>query len=365
MFSRLTKTTQSLAYLALIYISWKWFVGELDWSYSVACVSLSALWLGLTAYDSRELFRNYFDVLSRLKIILPLLFGLALSGLALLAPNHASETIISLNVFDWKLISLTPLKLFAIGELVGWGLLYLSYRRNKNRYKTQGHGPLPKGAWVNPHPDALQDGDLILTSGRVAKRLHETVGHGEMVMQINGKRSTWSSFMDRGAVVQDLKEVAETNLKYGHYVALRLSKPLDDTQKQIAPQLVAIMLEQNKRWKEETLTRRLAFYQRFHLPQFLRKLIDKKLPVSGYDWWGLFTGRLARDHWTCIGAVLDLYGRLGIKTNNYGTGLFGLGTGLLDPIKPVRFLGDGAFRLLNDSDKLAFEATLNSSSSPT
>lgn len=355
MFARLTKTTQSLAYLALIYVSWKWFSGELDWNFSIACVSLSALWLGLTTYDSRALFRSYFDLLSRLKVILPLLFGLSLSGLALLAPNHSSETILSWNVLSRQLITVTPLKLFAIGEILGWGLLYISYRRNKNRYKTQGHGPLPKGAWVNPHPDALQDGDLILTSGRVAKQLRETVGHGEMVMEINGRRSTWSSFMDRGAVVQDLKEVAETNLKYGHYIALRLTKPLNDRQKQVAPPLIAIMLEQNKLWKEATLARRQAFYRRFHLPQFLRNFIDKKLPVSGYDWWGLFTGRLASDHWTCIGAVLELYGRLGVKTNTYGTGLFGLGTGLLDPIMPVRFLGDTAFHLLNDSDRLSFE----------
>ncbi|CAN5127712.1 hypothetical protein BH11CYA1_BH11CYA1_06570 [soil metagenome] len=356
MFSRLTKTTQSLAYLALIYISWKWFAGELDWNFSVACVSLSALWLALTTYESRGLFLSYFDILSRLKVILPLLFGLALAGLAILAPNHVSETALNLQLGHWQIIKLTPLKVFAISEVLGWAMLYFSYRRNRNRYKTQGHGPLPKGAWVNPHPDALQDGDLILTSGRVAKRLHETVGHGEMVIEINGQRSTWSSFMERGAVVQNLREVAETNLKYGHYIALRLSKPLDSRQKEIAPQLVAIMLEQNQQYKGATLARRLAFYQRFHLPQFLRNLIDKKVPVSGYDWWGLFTGRLARDHWTCIGAVLDLYGRLGIKTNNYGTGLIGLGTGLLDPIKPVRFLGDSAFRLLNESDRATFEA---------
>jgi hypothetical protein len=57
-------------------------------------------------------------------------------------------------------------------------------------------------------------------------------------------------------------------------------------------------------------------------------------------------GRLAEDRWTCIGACLELYERLGVKTNTYGTGLLGFGTTLFDPIMPVRFLSDPAFRLL-------------------
>ncbi len=351
MFTRLTKTAQSLAYLALTYISWKWFMGDLDWNFSIACLSLSALWLALTYYDSRELFRNYFDVLSRLKVILPLAFGLVLSALALAAPNHATETVLHLA----PAVTLTPTKIFALVEIVGWAALYFSYRRNKSRYTTQGHGPLPQNAWVNPDPGALQPGDLILTSGRVAKRLHETVGHGELVIELDGQMRTWSSFMDKGAVVQSLADVAASNLKYGHYVAMRLTTPLSDEQKTITPALIAIMLRQNAQWKAATQAKRAAFFKRFHVPGALCRLIESKLPVSGYDWWGLFTGRVAKDHWTCIGACLELCSRLGIKTNDYGTGVLGLGTGLFDPIKPVRFLGDTAFHLLDLNDKRAFE----------
>jgi hypothetical protein len=52
--------------------------------------------------------------------------------------------------------------------------------------------------------------------------------------------------------------------------------------------------------------------------------------------------RLAQDRWTCIGACLDLYERLGVRTNPYGTGLLGFGTTLFDSIMSVRFLSDRA-----------------------
>ena len=58
-------------------------------------------------------------------------------------------------------------------------------------------------------------------------------------------------------------------------------------------------------------------------------------------------GRLTQDRWTCIGACLELYRRLGVPTASYGTGLLGFGTTLFDPIMPVRFLSDPAFRLLS------------------
>jgi hypothetical protein len=361
MFARLTKTVQSLAYIALIYVSYKWISGELDWNFSVACVTLSALWLGLTAHEMTALFRSYFDILSRAKVIIPLLFGLALGGLTMLAPLHASEGYLDLSSIlpfwpDALDVRLTTLKMIGAVEIIFWCALYFAYRHNKSKYQTQGHGPLPKGAWISPDPLALQEGDLILTSGRVAKRLHETVGHGEVVIVLDGKLCTWSSFMEKGAVVQDLKEVAESNLKYGHYVAMRLSKPLDAGQTAVIKPLIEIMLRQNAEWKQTTLAKRDAFFRKFHFPTALRNFINKKVPVSGYDWWGLFTGRLAGDHWTCIGAVLELYARVGVKTNAYGTGLFGLGTGILDPIKPVRFLGDPAFRLLDQNDRAAFNA---------
>jgi hypothetical protein len=45
-----------------------------------------------------------------------------------------------------------------------------------------------------------------------------------------------------------------------------------------------------------------------------------------------------------------------VPVGNYGTGLLGLGTGLFDPIMPVRLLGDKAYRLVDLKDRAAFEA---------
>ena len=84
------------------------------------------------------------------------------------------------------------------------------------------------------------------------------------------------------------------------------------------------------------------------LPARLRERLLRALHTEGYDWLGLFMGRIADERWTCIGACLELYRRLGVATNPYGTGLLGVGTTLFDPIMPVRFLSDPAFRLLTD-----------------
>ena len=70
--------------------------------------------------------------------------------------------------------------------------------------------------------------------------------------------------------------------------------------------------------------------------------------INGYDFGGLISGRLASDHWTCIGACMQVYTRIGVPIQDYGVGLFGLGTGWLDPILPVRFLYDPAMTVLHE-----------------
>jgi hypothetical protein len=339
MFHRLTKISESFAYLGLGYISYLFFAGHLDLHFSFACVLLSGLWLVLTTTQMHTLLRTYFDVLSRLKVRIPLTIGVALSGLAGYAAWSSAHT---------------PLLVVAGLELSGWLAVYVNYKRTSALYRKQGHGPLPKGAWVNPDPGALQEGDLILTSGRMANTLHETVGHGEIVVQVEGKMMSFSSYMEHGTSLTPLKVVTDGNSKRGHYIIMRLTQPLSDTQRAIMPSLVAIMLNQTEQWKAQAMANRQSFYKRFHVPGFVQRFVDKKLPITGYDWTGLFTGRLATDHWTCIASVLELLHRVGVKTNDYGTGLLGLGTGLFDPIMPVRFLSDPAFRLLTEVDEKAY-----------
>ena len=87
--------------------------------------------------------------------------------------------------------ALTPLDRYAaIAEIFGWMYIYYVYRVNQHKFKKQGFGPVPLNTWVSPPASALTAGDLILTSGNIAKQLHESVGHAEMVLQMpDGEKS--------------------------------------------------------------------------------------------------------------------------------------------------------------------------------
>ncbi len=110
------------------------------------------------------------------------------------------------------------------------------------------------------------------------------------------------------------------------------------------------MILTNKKWaavENVRVTQRIDFIP---LPESLKTPLRKIFYASGYDWFGTFMGRVTDNRWTCIGAALELYRRMGVTTNKYGTGLLGVGTTLLDPILPVRFLSDPAFELITTGD---------------
>lgn len=338
MYYRFMKCAYSLAYLSLIWLSWRWFKGGLDWGFASGCVAISGMWLVLTRLQMRHAFKTYFDTLSRLQILIPAAIGLVVSGLAAYATDS------------------TWLRLVAGLEFAWWFYIYWLYRRNRKQYITQGHGPLPKGTWVNPPLQAVQPGDLILTSGRIANTVQESVGHGEVAIRMpDGSMGAFSSYMAKGAVVNDLGWLMERWLDKGeHYVVMRLSTPLTEDQVDGAHQIAQQLMAVNDAWRTGANKRRAWLINRLVLlPRSWREWLIEKTKATGYDWPGLFVGNRAVNKWTCIGACLELYQQLGIKTRPYGTGLLGLGTGLLDPIMPVRFLNDPAFRLLTVDGKRA------------
>ncbi|MBX9696329.1 MAG: hypothetical protein K2Z81_28335, partial [Cyanobacteria bacterium] len=192
MLFRLKKLATTVAYLLLGWVTWEWFQGDLGWGFSLGCVLLSGLWLVLTTFELGALFRTYFTFFSRLRILVPMNIGLALAGLAVwFAADPA-------------------LKIAGSTELIAWLVIYLLMRRNRSNYIKQGRGRLPKGAWINPPADVIQEGDLILTGGNMANRLHESLGHGELVVRMpDGKLYCLTSYMEKGAVLTRMEAITK------------------------------------------------------------------------------------------------------------------------------------------------------------
>ena len=326
--------------LLLVWLTIELCRGKLDWSIAVGSLALSGMWLLLTRLEMRHLFKTYCDTLSRLQIRISMGLGALLSFLAFLAA-HSNQS----------------LHLLALIEIALWGYIYWLYRRNRARYIKQGHGPLPDRCWVNPDPAVLEPGDLLLTSGPIAGRILESLDHGEVVLRLpDGTLGLLSSYMPKGCVINTVDWFIERLLKRGeHYVVLKLRQPLSPHEVQLATELAYNMRAQNEAWRDKVNEERKQFVSKLPLlSTACKEWLIAKTKSTGYDVIGLFVGRRTSNHWTCIGACLELYRRLGIRTNNYGTGLLGLGTGLFDPIMPVRFLSDRAFCYLTQDDKATF-----------
>jgi hypothetical protein len=90
-----------------------------------------------------------------------------------------------------------------------------------------------------------------LTSGNVAKGLHESVGHAEVVLKMpDGKMMLLSSNMDKGANLHPLEEVTGPSYK-GHYVALHLAKPMTESKEREAAEIAEQLVAENKQWAEK------------------------------------------------------------------------------------------------------------------
>jgi hypothetical protein len=332
------KGLTTIAYLSLLDITWRFVDGQMHHVIALEAAFISGLWFVLTFLERKRLFKTYFDLLSRLEIELPAAVGTILAAVAI---TYAVYPVI---------------RILGFAEMIAWTAIYFEYQNNRSQYIMQGHGPVPKDCWVTPPCEALLPGDLLLTSGQVAARLRESVGHAELVLQLaDNKFYALSSYMLRGFVLNPLPAVCAATSASGHYIVMRPTIPWTEAQIVRSAEIAEQMLAENQQWVKDTIAFRSRIINLLPVPHSAKKWLIKKSTPSGYDYLGLFFGRLAKRHWTCIGACLELYRRLGIKTNQYGTGLLGYGTTLLDPILPVRFLADPAFRLLTIKDKQEFE----------
>ncbi len=355
MFYRFEKFLITSAYLLLF-----WFTGSAVFSFGSAsffqsCAMLSAGWLILTGVSYRHLLLTYADRTSRLRLAVPTVIGLALSILAAASGEGTLQVAGAVEVFLWAVI-------------------FLMQEKTRSKFYTKGFGLMPKNAWVNPPAEALREGDVILTSGRMAARTRNTVGHMELVLKREtpgGKTQyiAFSAYMEKGVVIHTLRALCKTEAKASHYIALRPRTPLTDEQNREAVRIADEMKEINKQWTESETIRRTALIDKW-LPASLATralvgkpagalrswLLSKYLP-TGYDWLGMYTGKRNQKRWTCMGACLEVLDRVGVKTLPHGTGLLGLGTGLLNPLMPIRFLTEPSYRLLTDEDEKGFAAT--------
>jgi hypothetical protein len=322
------KAANTAGYLSLLYLTFRFLTGHLDWQLANGCVLMSACWLVLTRVKVDHLLQTYFDILSRIEMQLPVVTGFALSGVALFSRAHPMD------------------RYLAMAEIVGWIYIYVLYRINKGRFVKQGFGPVPTNTWVSPPASALTAGDLILTSGNIAKQLHESVGHAEMVLEKeNGEKVLFSCYMEKGAAIHPLTDLTGESYK-GYYIALKLASPWNDAQKLEALKMAEDMVARNKAWADRETVKVFGIINALPIPKKWKERLQVVLRPTGYDWFGTFMGRVATDRWTCIGACIEVYQQMGVKLNYYGTGLLGFGTTLFDPILPVRFLSDPAFVLL-------------------
>jgi hypothetical protein len=341
LYFRLTKCAKVLAYAGLFWLTWQLIAGNLDFGFTASALLVSGMWLVLTRLSLRRLFDTYADLVSRIRIVVPFFIGLSLSVIAFLGDHSSAATLV-----------------FAPLLWLAWLRVGLMYRSNRKRYMQQGHGPLPKGTVVNPPMGMLQPLDLILTTGNAANTFHEPVSHAELVVRApDGKMMAFSSYFRCGATINPLSKICHIYSKPGkHYIVLRPTVEISPEQHALAYPLSQIMLQQNEQYRQRARATRDRILNALPLPRRLREWLRAKFPVTGYSFLGLFIGRRAPDHWTCIGSAVELYSRLGISLRFYREGLLGLGTGIADPIQPVKFLDDPSLHLLNEDDLRAWQA---------
>ncbi|HEY9772372.1 MAG TPA: hypothetical protein V6C81_01030 [Planktothrix sp.] len=327
-----TKAANTVVYFSLLYLSFRFFTHHLDVQVSTGCVLLSACWLIFTRIKLDHLLQTYCDFLSRLELTLPIVVGLGLSSVSLIAHTRP--------FYDCA----------SAAEVVGWLYIYALYKHNQIKYKKQGYGPVPKDAAVDLPVAVMRAGDLLLTSGNIAKELHDSVGHAETVIKMpDGRTMLFSSYMDKGCRLHPVADLTVHDKKR-HYIGLHLREQWNKEQSDRAAQLAQEMEATNKKWAAEENVRVAKRIDWMPLPTSLKDRLKKLFHASGYDWFGTFMGRVADNRWTCIGAAVALYHKMGVETNAYGTGLLGVGTTLFDPILPVRFLADDAFDLIKQSE---------------
>ncbi len=303
-------------------------------------VGLSLGWLLLARFQLPEARQSFEDRMARRLVFIPLILAAASAVLAIL------------------LDPISQLALVGLLELAAASLIHLSYRQGGKAYLRVGSGYLPARAWLNMPFKAIQVGDLILTDGRMARRSRNSMGHSELVLaDAKGKLIVFSSWIETGAVVHTLRAlIAQEQKIKENYIVLRLNQPLNAEQIAEAYKVVERMLAANEVWKEKVSAYRKSWYEWLPMPAGLRAWLLKYGLSTGYDVIGKYWGGERKDRWSCMAANLYVLRAVGVPMGEYGTGAFGI-CGEVNPMLPIRFLKDPAYRLLTLDDESEFNTS--------
>jgi hypothetical protein len=328
--NRLRRQLTFFSFILSAGLIWFFATRETGLGLSGACLVLSTLAIAVTFVQLSCLLRGYGSIYSRLQTLAALGWGTALCLVALVSAN-------------------TPLLLGAsVVSLFVWGYAIWRFTVQKSKFVNVGSGPLRADVWVSPPADALQAGDVLCTSGRVANWLRQSTGHTENVVPFNGRLQLFSSWFETGPCINEVSRICKPSDR-NHYVVLRRREPLTADQLQRMEQSAKDMLAENQVFIARTKA------SRARMPGWLARFLDCKFPATGYDWVGAYSGRIASDRWTCTGVHLTLMRRCGIATPRLGVGLFGLGTGLFDILNTEDLASDRGLRYLTLADKAAYE----------
>jgi hypothetical protein len=338
---------------ALAHLTWfatlvALLTGHLHLDWTLGSLLLSGFLAVFTFVRRHSLFKNFADPADRLQLRAALIAGPAFGLLALILGGIAPSGLVALIVLSL------------------WVFLYLEYRENKDLFVQLKNGRVAQDAWLSVPAEAIGPGYLIFTSGVLGPRLGMSVDHGELALRTpEGDMVCLSSHWAKGVVINPLLRVTKGSVKNGPYFVARPVPELTEAQSRRLYEIALEMKKENEIWRDEETKHRTAIVNRLPLPKSLKEKLLKKILPDGYDWFGMAIGRRRKHSWTCIGACIEAYARLSkeekkrgvraVQLREYGVGLFGWGTGIADPIVPIRVMTDPALHLMNQHDRALFE----------
>jgi len=265
-----------------------------------------------------QVFREYFNPIVRWRrFVLPFLVGTALACVAVVSGGAV------------------PLLYYGgIGGLTLWGIAGATYAQERRFYVKTKKGLVPVDVWLNPDPRIIKPGDLILSSG-----IGGSFGHAEVAfLGRDGVMKLFSVWLKKGACVHDADYVLRRYRETGeHCVVLRIRHQLSAEQIARGPDIADDLIARNHVWAALARERFTTLFRFVPMPRARKQALVEKLS-TGFDPFGVFTGKISQDHWICIVGCLKFYCEWEVEMPAVGKGAFGFGTGWLDMIRPDPFL---------------------------